>query len=220
MPNANNSPIFDGLDESKGFYTSKDFLPQVAKASKPGMCGCKSQLPRLNGTVIVLGAGDTAFDCATSALRCGAKKVFVVFRKGFNDMRAVPEEVEVAKEERCEFMPFCSPFKINATSNKITSMEFYRTELNEKNEWVEDKDQLIKLKCDYVISAFGSTLTDESIKKAIEPIKLNRWGLPDIDPVTMSSSEQDVFAGGDIAGVAQTTVESVNDGKQVLKCVV
>lgn len=43
--------------------------------------------------VIVLGAGDTAFDCATSALRCGAKRVYVVFRKGFTNIRAVPEEV-------------------------------------------------------------------------------------------------------------------------------
>lgn len=43
--------------------------------------------------MIVLGAGDTAFDCATSALRCGARRVFVVFRKGFRNIRAVPEEV-------------------------------------------------------------------------------------------------------------------------------
>lgn len=50
-------------------------------------------MPKLAGTVVVLGAGDTAFDCATSALRCGAKRVFVVFRKGFNNVRAVPEEV-------------------------------------------------------------------------------------------------------------------------------
>jgi len=72
----------------------------VAKASKPGMCACKSQLPELYGTVIVLGAGDTAFDCATSALRCGAKRVFVVFRKGFTNIRAVPEEMELARYYR------------------------------------------------------------------------------------------------------------------------
>ena len=64
-----------------------------------GMCGCKSganSMPNLrNEVVIVLGAGDTAFDCATSALRCGAKKVFVVFRKGFTNIRAVPEEVDI-----------------------------------------------------------------------------------------------------------------------------
>ena len=58
-----------------------------------GMCACKSALPELHGSVIVLGAGDTAFDCATSALRCGAKRVYVVFRKGFSNIRAVPEEV-------------------------------------------------------------------------------------------------------------------------------
>ena len=64
------------------------------------------------GVVIVLGAGDTAFDCATSALRCGARRVFVVFRKGFTNIRAVPEEMELAKEERCEFMPFLSPRQV------------------------------------------------------------------------------------------------------------
>lgn len=77
-----------------GFYTSKTFLPVVSKGSKPGLCPCKStSLPNLYGNVVVLGAGDTAFDCATSALRCGAKKVFVVFRRGFTNIRAVPEEV-------------------------------------------------------------------------------------------------------------------------------
>ena len=62
-PEPKTIPIFDGLDESKGYYTSKSFLPQVSRASKAGMCACKSQLPELFGTVIVLGAGDTAFKC-------------------------------------------------------------------------------------------------------------------------------------------------------------
>ena len=61
-----------------------------------GMCKCKAVLPSLHGNIIVLGAGDTAFDCATSALRCGARRVFIVFRKGFTNMRAVPEEVCVS----------------------------------------------------------------------------------------------------------------------------
>lgn len=94
-------------------------------------------------------------------------------------------------------------------------MEFYRTEqdVNTK-EWIEDKDQLIKLKCDYVISAFGSTLDEDNVKKAIEPVKFNKWGLPEIDPYLMVTSEPHIFGGGDIGGVSQTTVESVNDGKQ------
>ncbi|RXG55874.1 hypothetical protein Avbf_11372 [Armadillidium vulgare] len=80
LPESKKIGIFSNLTTDMGFYTSKDFLPLVASASKPG-------------NVLVLGAGDTAFDCATSALRCGAKRVFVVFRKGFTNIRAVPEEV-------------------------------------------------------------------------------------------------------------------------------
>ena len=95
LPQAKKIEIFENLDESMGFFTSKDFLSKVSAASKPGMCKCKSTLPSLYGNVIVLGAGDTAFDCATSALRCGARRVFVVFRKGFNNVRAVPEEVTI-----------------------------------------------------------------------------------------------------------------------------
>ena len=99
MPDPKRIPMFEGLTKEQGFYTSKDFLPLVSSASKPGMCACGSRLPALHGNVIVLGAGDTAFDCATSALRCGAKRVFVVFRKGFSNIRAVPEEVRM--EDAC-----------------------------------------------------------------------------------------------------------------------
>ena len=49
---------------------------------------------------------------------------------------------------------------------------------------------------------------------ALEPLKLNRWSLPEVNPDTMQLSEPGVFCGGDMAGVAQTSVEAVNDGKQ------
>lgn len=99
LPEPKVNPLFRDLTQETGFYTSKSFLPKVSRASKDprdGSCPCRKNadnLPKLHGNVIVLGAGDTAFDCATSALRCGAKKVFVVFRRGFTNIRAVPEEV-------------------------------------------------------------------------------------------------------------------------------
>ncbi|KAI0213729.1 Dihydropyrimidine dehydrogenase [NADP(+)] [Lamellibrachia satsuma] len=214
LPSAKKIPLFDGLTEEMGFYTSKTFLPKVTAASKPGMCSCKSQLPSLRGNVIVLGAGDTAFDCATSALRCGAKRVFVVFRRGFNNIRAVPEEMELAMKEHCEFMPFMLITKVIKKGDRISGIEFARTEQDEEGNWISDTDQMIRLKADYVISAFGSGLSDPDVISALEPLKLNRWNLPEINPDTMQSSEAGVFCGGDMAGVAQTTVESVNDGKQ------
>lgn len=135
LPEPKLDPIFDGLTEAMGFYSSKSFLPQVSNGSKPGLCACKANeaLPQLYGNVIVLGAGDTAFDCATSALRCGAKRVFVVFRKGTTGIRAVPEEVELAREEKCEFMPFLSPRKVIVKDGKVTGMEFCRTEQDEND---------------------------------------------------------------------------------------
>ncbi|KAI4871268.1 hypothetical protein NFI96_019794 [Prochilodus magdalenae] len=179
-----------------------------------GMCSCSWTLPRLRGSVIVLGAGDTAFDCATSALRCGAQRVYVVFRRGFTNIRAVPEEMELAKEEKCEFLPFLSPREVLLKEGRVHGMEFCRTEQTATGEWVEDQEQITRLKADFIISAFGSVLSDPKVKEAMAPIRLNRWGLPELNPESMQCSEPWVFAGGDVAGLANTTVESVNDGKQ------
>uniref|UniRef100_A0A0K0D6I9 Pyr_redox_2 domain-containing protein n=1 Tax=Angiostrongylus cantonensis TaxID=6313 RepID=A0A0K0D6I9_ANGCA len=214
MPEPKKIPIFDGLTENHGFYTSKDFLPKVAAASKLGLCGCsRPPLPSLKGRVLVLGAGDTAFDCATSALRCGAKRVIVVFRKGITGIRAVPEEMEVAREEKCEFMPFCAPRTVNVKDGKIVSMQFVKTDQDSDGKWYEDEEQMVTVKADYIISAFGSALLDPEVVYAMSPLKLIKWGMPEVDRMTQATSEPWVFAGGDIAGVAETTVESVNDGK-------
>uniref|UniRef100_A0A3Q4G7B7 dihydropyrimidine dehydrogenase (NADP(+)) n=1 Tax=Neolamprologus brichardi TaxID=32507 RepID=A0A3Q4G7B7_NEOBR len=175
------------------------------------MCQCRSSLPELKGVVIVLGAGDTAFDCATSALRCGAKRVYVCFRRGFTNIRAVPEEMELAKEEQCEFLPFLSPREVIMKNGHVAGLQFCRTEQTEEGDWVEDEEQIVRLKADYIISAFGSMLNET---EAMTPVKLSRWGTPEVNTGTMQTSEPWVFAGGDVAGLANTTVESVNDGKQ------
>lgn len=164
LPEPKRNSIFAGLTETMGYYTSKSFLPRISEASKPGMCPCKSAglIPQLNGIVVVLGAGDTAFDCATGALRCGARKVFVVFRRGFSNIRAVPEEVSLAVEEKCELIGFMSPYKVNLKGGKVHSVTFLRTEETEDGKWIEDVEQQVTIKTNYVISAFGSGLYDEN----------------------------------------------------------
>ena len=103
--------------------------------------------------------------------------------------------MEVAKEEKCEFLPFCAPQKVLKNHTRVTGMEFFRTEQTDNGDWIEDADQAIKIKCDFIISAFGSGLTDDNIKRAMDPIKINKWNLPEIDSKTMQTSENWVYAG-------------------------
>lgn len=213
LPDPKRLPIFEDLSIENGFYTSKDFLPRVSMASKGGLCTCKSQkLPDFREkTVIVLGAGDTAFDCATSAWRCGASKVFVVFRRGFTNIRAVPEEVELAREENCEFLPFMAPRKVFQDDGRITGMQFVRTIVKD-DEVIEDEEQVCQLKADIIISAFGSDLSSKEVQKALQPLKFSSSGCI-TDRKSMATNVPWVFCGGDLAGVAETTVEATNDGK-------
>lgn len=213
LPEPKVDPIFQGLTTAEGFYTSKNFLPLVSKASKPGMCACKSELPQIYGRVVVLGAGDTAMDCATAAFRCGASKVYIIFRRGYSQIRAVPEEADLAKDEKCEFIPFCLPKSVVKRNGKIAAMELYKTDYNDKEDVVVDEDQFIRLKCDFIVSAFGSTLASAEIVDALKPLKVKNSGVADIDTETMQSKDAAwVFGGGDLIGNG-TTVEAVNDGK-------
>ena len=216
LPEPMRDACFDNLSPTDGFWTSKDFLPKVAAGSKPGMCstsGCK--LPKLSGNVIVLGAGDTAFDCATSALRCGADRVYVAFRKGIQGMRAVPEEVELAVEEKCEFLPFMQVKSVvlNDATGRVRLVEFARTEQDLDGNWTTDEEQTSAIKADHVISAFGSQLTNPDMIAAMEGVELDKWGCPVTDSETQRTSLDGVWCAGDIAGVSQTTVEATNDGK-------
>lgn len=150
--------------------------------------------------------------------------------------------MELAKEEKCEFLPFLSPSKVEVKDGRVVAITFLRTEQTDSGAWVEDQDQSLRLKANFIISAFGSGLADKdgrvpqkkkivlwiqalfiklyetnklhAVQDAMAPVKLSKWGTPEVDEVSMVTSEPWVFCGGDLAGVAHTTVESVNDGKQ------
>lgn len=237
-PDAKVDAAFNGITTEQGFWTSKDLLPAVSLASKPrlssaggcsgGSCGgcgsgAKSEtataaaaaMPDLRGRVIVLGAGDTAFDCAGSAFRCGASRVTVVFRRGFTDIRAVPEEVEHAIHEKCEFLPYCAPRQVIMRDGRVHALEMYKMEKDlETGEYVRDDDQLIRVRCDHIVSAFGSHVGSAEVLSAMAPLKVSDMsGLAAYDPLSGTSLDAPwVFCGGDIVG-SSTTVEAVNDGK-------
>jgi len=215
LPDPKRESIFNGLTPEQGFYTSKDFLPLVMNATKDGMCGCKasaSQLPHLYGKVVILGIGDTALDIFGSSIRCGADKATLVFRRGFSEMRCVEEEFEPAKKEKCELLPNCLPKQIIMKDGRISAIELYKTDVDNNGNLVIDDDQFIRLKCDFVVSAFGCTLESEKLVNAVAPVKVNSYGRVSVNSSTMATPVSGVFAGGDIVGSGMT-VEAANDGK-------
>lgn len=215
LPDAKSTEEFAGLDATHGYYTSKSFLPVVSQATKKGACACTStapSLPKLHGKVLVLGAGDTAFDCAGSAFRCGAQRVIVTFRRSFADMRAVDEEFFMAREEETEFLPYCAPKEVlRNEQGRIVGLKLSKMEKDEQGNYAPDHDQVITVKCDFIISAFGST-TSAELQAAMAPFTF-QWGVGKILPKTQQAETAPwLFGGGDLTG-SGITVEAANDGK-------
>ncbi len=103
-------------------FSSKNFLPNVCETVK--LSKHKEKLYQLKGHVVVLGIGDTALDCARSALRVGAERVTVVFRRGFNDMRANDEIFDPSVYERINFISNLTPKKVVKNNGIAVALEF------------------------------------------------------------------------------------------------
>lgn len=72
--------------------------------------------------------------------------------------------MQLAVEEKCEFMPFQSPKSVQVNGEKITGMTFWRNEQQDDGSWKEDPEQVLKMKANFIISAFGSGLYDKEGK--------------------------------------------------------
>jgi dihydropyrimidine dehydrogenase (NADP+) len=205
---------FEGHTSEQGVWDSKNYLEQVGFHSKPGIGATakapNASLPKLDGHVLVLGIGDVAIDCATSAFRCGAKQVTLAFRKGFNDARAVEEVFQWARDDRCEFIPFAEPTKVNmGADGNLGSVEMVRYQLELDGTYTAQNEFAVKV--DHVITAFGCETSAED-QASLAPLKVNQWGTVDCTPEGQTDIPW-VWAGGDINGVSGMTVEASNDGK-------
>lgn len=130
--------------------------------------------------MIVLGIGDTALDCARSAFRCGAERVSVFFRRGWQDFRANDEIFDPAKQEGINFIPYSDPKQLF----KNEKGEYYALEF-ENNLPTQNDPQNLKYKgtghktivsFDHLITAFGSELQLDQltvVNKRSDKIQIN-----------------------------------------------
>lgn len=165
--------------------------------------------------MVVLGIGDTALDCARSAFRLGATRVSVVFRRGFNDLRAGDQLFFQSFGEGCNFIPYSLPKRVvmDEQSGKIKAIEFFK-HLPQSNDprkpSYQKTAEFTTLPCDYLITAFGCQIGEDWV---LDGFCDKKTKLVQVSNDTQQHiSTPWLFAGGDNVGRSYL-VHAVSDGK-------
>ncbi|MBU2493645.1 MAG: NADPH-dependent glutamate synthase [Bacteroidetes bacterium] len=168
--------------------------------------------------VAVLGGGNVAMDAARMALRLGAEKVYVIYRRTENEMPARKEEIEHAKEEGIEFH-FLQNAKriIGDEDGRVIAMECLRYELGEpdssgRRRPVEVPNSEFKIIVDTVLVSIGNG-SNPLISQTTPEMVVNKWGNIIVDE-TQKSSVEKIYAGGDIVLGAATVILAMGEGRR------
>jgi len=209
----------------KGVYSANEYLTRVnlMKAYRTD-----SDTPVMRGgKVAVVGGGNVAMDAARTALRLGAEKVYIVYRRSMEELPARREEVEHAMEEGIDFLLLNNPVEILGYRNEddrrdpkngcVTGMRCIRMELGEPDERgrrrpVEIPGSEYVLDVDTVVMSIG-TSPNPLIKDTTKGLEINRYGGIVVDESTGKTSLDGVYAGGDAVTGAATVILAMGAGK-------
>jgi len=171
----------------------------------------------LGKRVLVVGGGSVAMDAARTALRLGADDIRVVYRRTRAEMPAASEEIVQAEDEGIAFDFLASPIEFHGDDGKFTSMHCQRMQLGEPDASGRRRPEPIEgdtftVEADAVLMAIGQE-ADLSFADGKAPIQTSRKGIT-VDPVTLATNVEGVFAGGDIATGPRTIVEAIGQGHE------
>ena len=225
-------PRFMGIpgESLKGVYSANEFLTRsnLMKAYEHS-----SNTPIMHAKrVAVVGGGNVAMDAARTALRLGAERVDIVYRRGFDELPARKEEIEHAKEEGVQFRLLNNPKRIIGFQNPddkrdprngfVTGMECVKMELGEpdasgRRRPVEIEGSEYILDVDCVIIAIG-TSPNPLIKSTTSGLEVNKRGGIVIQEDGLTS-RSGVYAGGDAVTGAATVILAMGAGKTAAKAI-
>lgn len=225
-------PNFMGIpgESLKGVYSANEFLTRsnLMKSYK-----ADSATPLMkNGKVAVVGGGNVAMDAARTALRLGAEKVYIIYRRSMEELPARREEVEHAIEEGIEFSLLCAPTEIIGYSNPddirdprngfVKGMRLIKMELGEpdakgRRRPVEIEGSEYEIDVDTVIISIG-TSPNPLIKSTTDGLEVNSRGgiIVTEDGLT---SRSNVYAGGDAVTGAATVISAMGAGKTAAEAI-
>lgn len=167
---------------------------------------------RLGKKVAVIGAGNVAMDAARVAKRNGADEVYVLYRKGEEDMPATSDEIREAKEDDVKFKYFVAPLEITEDGVKLVRTENVVSEDGRVKTKILDGEEEF-FECDSTIIAV-SQAPRNNIVAHTESLETNKWGLLVTDEQGHTTREG-VFGSGDVVTGAKTVVEAVANAKIV-----
>ena len=204
-------------EELNGVYAANEFLTRVnlmkaytfPKAATPVYIGKK---------VAVVGGGNVAMDAARTAMRLGAEHVYIVYRRGEDELPARKEEVGHAKEEGIEFYLLNNPVRVVGDDKGwVTGLECVKMELGEadasgRRSPVAVKDSNHVLEVDEVVMAIGQG-PNPLISQTTPDLAVNKRGNIVADEKG-ATSMPGVYAGGDIVTGAATVISAMGAGKK------
>lgn len=225
-------PSFMGIpgEALKGVYSANEFLTRsnLMKAYREA-----NDTPVMKGgKVAVVGGGNVAMDAARTALRLGAEKVYIVYRRSMDELPARREEVEHAEEEGIEFCFLCNPTEIlgynnpddprDAKNGFVTGMKCIRMELGDpdakgRRRPVEISDSEFEIELDTVIMSIG-TSPNPLIKSTTDGLEVNSRGGIIINEDGLTSRNA-VYAGGDAVTGAATVISAMGAGKTAARAI-
>ena len=197
----------EGEEKTRGVVSGADFL-RALQADK---------MPEIYGRVVVVGGGNTAIDAARSALRMGADKVTLLYRRTKKEMPAHEMEIDAALEEGVELIELSAPTGLVTKDGRLTALTCIRMELGEPDASGRRSPMTLKgsehdLKCDFVISAIGQDIDLGSIADG-GALKTARGNVIVADKATLQTSIPGVFAGGDVITGPAVAIDAIAHGK-------
>ena len=215
----------------KGVYSANEFLTRcnLMKAYNED-----SDTPIMKGgKVAVVGGGNVAMDAARCALRLGAEKVYIVYRRGREELPARREEVLHAEEEGIELMLLTNPVEILGYENKedkrdskngtVCGIKCIKMELGAPDERgrrspIPIQDSEFTLEVNTVIMSIGTT-PNPLIKSTTDGLDVNKRGCIIVEEDTGRTSLAGVYAGGDAVTGAATVISAMGQGKTAAKAI-
>ena len=206
----------------KGVYSANEYLTRInlMKAYKPG-----SKTPiKHSKKVAVVGGGNVAMDAARSAKRMGAEEVYIVYRRGMEELPARKEEVEHAEEEGIIFKTLTNPVEVLGNeAGEVCGMKCVEMELGEpdasgrRRPIVKEGSEFV-LDVDTMIMSIG-TSPNPLIRSTTPGLEANAKGCIVTDGDNGLTTREGVYAGGDAVTGAATVILAMGAGKAAAKAI-